>query len=75
MFNKDCRCGRQNEVNQNFTADNMNVDVDIDFNNQMPMGGVNMMNGNMMGSMASPIMEPVQERQIHRTIMHNVPQV
>ena len=64
MFNKECRCGRQNEVNQNFTADNMNVDVD--FNNQMPMGG-NMMNANMMGGMASPIMEPVQERQIHRT--------
>lgn len=70
MFNRDCRCGRQNEVNQNFNADNMNVDVDIDFNNQMsmPMGG-NM----MMGGMQSPIMEPIQERQVHRTIMHNVP--
>lgn len=72
MFNRCSGVARENEVTQNFTADNMNVDVDIDFNNQQMMGG-------MMPAMPAmgqnPIMEPIQERQVHRTIMHEVPHV
>lgn len=70
MFNRCCGESRPNEINQNFNADQMNVDVDF---NQPSMPGV----GGCMagGNMARPIIEPMQERQIHRTIVHDVPHV
>lgn len=70
----DRNCCRQNEFNTNFTGDNMNVDIDFDINQNaapMMMGGMNM----MPGTTQAPIIEPLQERQVHRTIMHEVPHV
>ena len=73
MFDRNCSA-RQNEFNTNFNAENMNVDVDFDINqNAMPMmGGMGTMMG---GTTQAPIVEPMQERQVHRTLMHEVPQV
>ena len=64
----------QNEFSQIFTGNNDNITMDID---------VNMTNSNAMssmgqmtqGSVSAPIIEPMQERVINRTIMHEVPHV
>lgn len=78
-MNRNCCSNRQNDINANFNAENMNVDVDVDFNNGMmnnSMMGTPMMGGAMMsGTTQAPIIEAGQERQIHRTIMHEVPHV
>lgn len=65
MFEDRCY-DRDNMINANFTGDNMNVDMDIEMNN-------NVMN-NTQTTMQAPIMSPVQERCIHKTIIHEVPQ-
>ena len=64
----------QNEFSQIFTGNNDNITMDID---------VNMTNSNAMssmgqmtqGSVSAPIIEPMQERVINRTIMHEVQHV
>jgi len=71
MFDRSCH-NRQNEFNTEFNADTMNVDIDMDFNQGGNMGFVN---NQMPGTIQSPIIEPMQERQIHRTFMHEVPHV
>ncbi len=74
MFDRNNCQSRQNEFNTNFTAENMNVDVDFDINQNVGspmMGGMN----SFAGTTQAPIVEPMQERQIHRTIMHEVPHV
>lgn len=54
--------------------DNNNGNIDIDvtqgqsYSNNMNMGGA------MMGSTQSPIIEPMRERVVNRTIEHVVPQ-
>lgn len=54
--------------NNNVVDQDMNIDINMN-NNSMGMGqNMQMMNTN------SPIMEPVQERQINRTFVHQVPQ-
>lgn len=71
MFRNACY-DRQNEMNNEFNADNMNVDIDVQ------MGDNNMMNSGMSVAPATtqgPVMEPMRERQVHRTIMHEVQQV
>jgi len=77
MFGRNCCQDRQNEFNTNFTAENMNVDVDFDINqNDFSGMSANMMGGAMFsGTTQAPIIEPLQERQVHRTIMHEVPHV
>ena len=72
MFDRNCQ-NRLNEFNTEFSADTMNVDIDMDFSQNAPSmaGGFN----NMPTSMQSPIIEPMQERQVHRTFMHEVPHV
>lgn len=53
--------------NNNVIENEMNVDIDmISNNNQQP---------EINGGMSSPITEAVQERCVHRTIVHEVPQV
>lgn len=74
MFRNACY-DRQNELNMNnneFNAENMNVDIDVEMNNTN-----NMMSSNMgtPASVQGPVMEPMRERQVHRTIMHEVQQV
>ena len=61
------------EMNSNITGNNniieneMNVDIDMMSNTQT--------HNEISGGMTSPITEAVQERCIHRTIVHEVPQV
>jgi len=63
---------RQNEIS------NVN---DIDINNNINMFDPNQMSSQMMmpnnqiGTMMSPIIEPMRERVIQRTIVHEVPNV
>lgn len=69
MFQERCY-ERDNDVNNNFFADNMTNNVDIDVNNEIS-GNVQTMGC----SCQRPLIEPMQERCVHRTIMHEVPQV
>ena len=53
--------------NNNVIENEMNVDIDM-MNNSGPQNEIS-------GGMTSPITEAVQERCVHRTIVHEVPQV
>lgn len=55
--------------NNNTVEQEMNVDVNMNTNSPM-MGG-----GSCMSDPGRPIVEPIQERQVHKTIMHEVPHV
>lgn len=73
-------CNRQNEMFPNMSTVN-----DIDINNNISMFDPNqtmmMPNQQMMGMpqqmgmTMSPVIEPMRERVINRTIVHEVPQV
>ncbi len=64
MFQDRCY-ERDIDINNNFFADNMTNNMDTDFNmNQTPIDY--QMNSN------NPIVEPMQEKCVHRTIMHEV---
>ncbi len=52
----------------NFVDQDMNVDINVAANSQDMMGGD-------MGTTSCPVVEPMQERQVHRTIVHQVPHV
>lgn len=56
--------------NNNVVDQDMNIDINMN-NNSMGMDQNNM---EMMDSQ-TPIIEPVQERQVNRTFVHQVPQV
>ncbi len=74
MFN---RCyERDNDINNTFVADNMDVDMNIDYmNNNMPMQ-MDMDPGMQInGGAQQPIIEPMQQRVINRTIVHEVPHI
>ncbi len=70
MFQERCY-DRDNTLNNNFFADNMTNNIDItdnDFQSDM--------NFNQdLSDVSRPLVEPVQERCVHRTIMHEVPHV
>lgn len=72
MFQDRCY-DRDIDINNNFYADNMTNDVDFN------MGNANMdpsMNYQMDACGCNqPIVEPMQEKCVHRTIMHEVPHV
>ena len=51
----------------------MDVDINVE-NAQMPAQEMGM-GMQMQGGVTSPIIEPVQERIVQRTIMHEVPHV
>lgn len=79
MFERQCQ-DRQNMnmFDGNFNAETMNVDIDLMSANTINNGMDYNMNQPMMAMGAissSPIMEPMQERQVHRTIFHEVPHV
>ena len=66
-------CNRQNEMVPNFTNEN-----NIDINNNINMFESNQMMMPVeqeMGMVSSPIIEPMRERVINRTIVHEVPHV
>lgn len=73
LFGREEFPERDFDMNSNITGNNntieneMNV-VDVNNNSQaMPMGG-------MSNTFGSPIVEAVQEKCVHKTIMHEVPQ-
>lgn len=51
--------------------DNNQGNIDIDLNQNMSN---NIGNGQMMGSTSQPVIEPMRERVVNRTIEHVVPQ-
>lgn len=65
MFQDRCY-ERDIDINNNYFADNMTNNMDTDFN----------MNNNdyqmNQNTCNTPIMEPMQEKCVHRTIMHEV---
>lgn len=59
------------EGNNNYV--DQDLDIDINMNNMDP---TNMTTNNMpVATTQSPIIEPVQERQINRTFVHQVPHI
>ena len=64
MFQDRCY-ERDIDINNNFFADNMTNNMDTDFNMNTPPT----MN---VETNSTPIMEPMQEKCVHRTIMHEV---
>ena len=73
MFNRGCQ--RQNEFNQNFTGDGpINMDIDVNMTSSQ-MNVASQPNTVMQGVVGQPIIEPMQERIVNRTIMHEVPHV
>ena len=76
MFTNRCY-DRDNDINNTFVAENMDVDMDIDYMNQnmasMPIAqDPGMM---MSGGVSQPIIEPMQQRIVNRTIVHEVPHI
>lgn len=69
MFQERCY-ERDFDVNNNFYADNMENNIDYNYNNT----NNNMENTTMSGGCNNPIVEQMQERVVNRTIMHEVPQ-
>ena len=69
MFQDRCY-ERDVDINNNFFAENMSNNIDMDVNT------VGMMGNNYQGmSCQQPMVEPMQERVVNRTIMHEVPHV
>ncbi len=68
MFTNRCY-DRDNDINNNFYAEDMDIDMDINMMNNI--------NGMAMPSDigTQPIIEPMQERVVNRTIVHEVPHV
>ena len=56
--------------NQNFYGEDINVDVDLNITNDDSFIGQQ-----FQGNISTPIVEPMQERVVNRTIMHEVPHV
>lgn len=73
MFNDPGFIG-QNDFTQNFTGDNNEINMDIDVS-MLNTGTMTNMTSPMMGMTSQPIIEPMQERVVNRTIMHEVPHV
>lgn len=71
MFQDRCY-ERDVDINNNFFADNMtnNMDTDYNMNNQTID-----VNYDMNNCPSQPIIEPMQEKCVHRTIMHQVDHV
>ena len=65
MFQDRCY-ERDVDINNNFFADNMtnNMDTDFNMNNQEMNYQMN------QNTCQQPIVEPMQEKCVHRTIMH-----
>lgn len=73
MFDRQNTNMNNFEFDNSYTGDNGVNYNDIDINMMQNEGPD--MNMSMMGGCQTPISECPQERQVHRTIMHEVPQV
>ena len=69
MFQDRCYDRDTIDINNNYYAENMVNDVDMDYNNANMGMNMNYQNEGCN----SPIVEPMQEKCVHRTIMHDVP--
>ena len=65
MFQDRCY-ERDIDINNNFFADNMTNNMDTDFNMSSDV------NYQMNQCSSNPIVEPMQEKCVHRTIMHEI---
>ena len=74
MFQDRCY-DRDIDINNNYFADNMTNNVDMDYNAMGSNTGNNMEYQQGCGCQQQPLVEPMQERCVHRTIMHEVPHV
>lgn len=71
MYQENCY-DRNVDMNTNFYADNMTNDIDVDID----VNGMNSnMNMNMNTCPNNPIIEPMRERCVNRTFVHEVPHV
>lgn len=74
MFRNEDMLARQNEMNATFIGNNNTIENEMNMNVGAPM-----MEGNAMefggGCCQRPITGPVQQRCIHKTIVHEVPHV
>ena len=61
----------QNGFSQNIYGEDINVDVDVMMNGNGPVANNSMFQSNVN----QPIIEPMQERIVNRTIMHEVPHI
>lgn len=68
MFQDRCY-ERDGDINNTFFAENMTNDIDMTLNN------TGIMPNYQMSSCNQPLVEPMQERVVNRTIMHEVPHV
>jgi len=74
MFQERCY-DRDIDINNNYYAENMVNDVDMNYNANMMNMDPNMMGTNYQMDNSQPIVEPMQEKCVHRTINHIVPHV
>lgn len=72
MFQDRCY-ERDVDINNNFFADNMTNNMDMDYNT-IPNNNMNNMSY-QDNNFQQPIVEPMQERCVNRTIMHEVAHV
>ena len=73
MFKNEDMLSRNSEMNATFIGNNNTIENEM---NMMP--SYPMMEGNMMemgGCCQRPMMSPVQQRCVHKTIVHEVPHV
>ena len=68
MFQDRCY-ERDIDINNNYFADNMTNNIDMDYNMPQNMEGMNM---SYQDGCSKPIVEPMQERCVNRTIMHEI---
>ncbi len=68
MFQENCY--DRNDINTNFFADNMSNDIDVN----VDVNGFNT-GMNMNTCSGNPIVEPMRERCVNRTFVHEVPHV
>jgi len=73
MFQERCY-DRDVDISNNYFADNMTNNIDMDYNMTQGMDNLNM-NYQNDTCPNNPIVEPMQERCINRTIMHVIPHV
>ena len=74
MFTNRCY-DRDNDINNTFVAENMDVDMNMDYMNQQSMPIASDPGMMIPGGTGAPIVEPMQQRVINRTIVHEVPHI
>ncbi len=70
MFQERCY-DRDIDINNNYFADNMTNNIDMDYNMSQNEDNMNYQDQGTY----NPIVEPMQERCINRTIMHIIPHI